>query len=141
MTDLTVADWSPGCLEFGVGRVEGIERHPQTHVRSGEADPEKRPDSFVDLASIAVLRMALRDDRSELGYPSSFFFAVSALPLVHGLTGSSRSDGVWRVGYPRWGLGLRAVFRVSNALNSTGSLDGNRCYASLPRMVRIRSHD
>ena len=38
------------------------------------------------VTSLAVLRLARRDNRSELGFLSSFFFAVSMFPLVHGLT-------------------------------------------------------
>lgn len=38
------------------------------------------------VTSLVLLRLAFVEDRSELGYLASFFFTVSVLPLVHGIT-------------------------------------------------------
>ena len=73
------------------------------------------------VTSLAVLRLAWRDNRSELGFLSSFFFAVSMLPLVHGLTtpgvlygpnAATMASAFWAVPLAA-GCGLPQLFRSS----------------------------
>ncbi len=42
--------------------------------------------SLCVVASVAVIRVAVRDELAEVGLIGGFFFAVSVLPLVHGIT-------------------------------------------------------
>lgn len=42
--------------------------------------------SLCVVASLGVISLAARDDLAEVGYIGGFFFVVSVLPLVHGIT-------------------------------------------------------